>query len=128
MNIFQKISYIAEVEFSDIVEIVEESEDKLRIYLKDGSFIDIWFSMKIIGRYAYHWERSHIDGKIYRHDNIPHKKWEYVKTFPKHFHCGFEKEVTESLISNEPEEAIREFLIFGRKILQESVSESTTAC
>ncbi len=121
MNIFQKLSYIAEVEFSNIVETVEESEDKLRIYLIDGSFIDVWFSIKISGRYAYHWERTHIDGKIYRHDNIPHKKWEFVKTFPKHFHCGSEKEVTESSISDNSEEAIREILTFGKKILNEAV-------
>lgn len=121
MNIFQKLSYIVEVEFSDIVETVEEAEDKLRIYLIDGSFIDVWFSIKISGRYAYHWERTHIDGKIYRHDNIPHKKWEFVKTFPKHFHCGSEKEVTESSISDNSEEAIREILTFGRKILIEGV-------
>lgn len=120
MDIFQKLSYIAEVEFSDIVETVEESEDKLRIYLIDGSFIDVWFSIKISGRYAYHWERTHIDGKIYRHDNIPHKNWEFVKTFPKHFHCGSEKEVTESSISDESEEGIREILTFGRKILVEA--------
>lgn len=125
MNIFQKLSYIVEVEFSDIVETVEESEDKLRIYLIDGSFIDVWFSIKISGRYAYHWERTHIDGKIYRHDNIPHKKWEFVKTFPKHFHCGSEKEVTESSISDNSEEAIREILTFGKKILIESVHDST---
>lgn len=124
MHIFQKLSYISEVEFSDIVETVEESEDKLRIYLIDGSFIDVWFSIKISGRYAYHWERTHIDGKIYRHDNIPHKKWEFVKTFPKHFHCGSEKEVTESSISDNSEDAIREILTFGRKILIESVHES----
>jgi len=121
VNIFQKLSYIAEVEFSNIVETVEESEDKLRIYLIDGSFIDVWFSIKISGRYAYHWERTHIDGKIYRHDNIPHKKWEFVKTFPKHFHCGSEKEVTESSISDNSEEAIREILTFGKKILNEAV-------
>lgn len=102
MSIYQKLSLIAEVEFSDVVEIVEESVDKLRIYLKDGSFIDIWFSKKIEGRYAYHWERCHIDGKIYRHDNIPHKRWEYVKTFPKHFHNGSEANVCESSINNEP--------------------------
>jgi hypothetical protein len=82
---------------------------------------------KISGRYAYHWERTHIDGKIYRHDNIPHKKWEFVKTFPKHFHCGSEKEVTESSISDNSEEAIREILTFGRNILMEAVHESATA-
>ncbi|MCX9074041.1 MAG: DUF6516 family protein [Candidatus Methanoperedens sp.] len=82
MNINKRLSQIAEIEFSDIVEMAEESEDKLRIYLIDESYIDVWFSRKMEGRYAYHWERGHIDGKIYRHDNIPHKRWEYVKTFP----------------------------------------------
>jgi len=112
----QRLSDIAEIEFSDIVDIVEDFKDKLRIHLKDGSFIDIWFSKKIKGRYAYHWERGHIDGKIYRHDNIPHKRWRYVKTFPKHFHNSSEANVIESSINDEPVNAIREFLVFARKI------------
>ena len=62
MNINKRLSQIAEIEFSDIVEVAEESEDKLRIYLIDASYIDVWFSRKIEGRYAYHWERGHIDG------------------------------------------------------------------
>ncbi|KAF5424570.1 MAG: hypothetical protein C00003105_00085 [ANME-2 cluster archaeon HR1] len=117
MSIHQKLSYIAEVEFFDIVDVVEFSEDKLRIHFIDRSFIDIWFSKKIKGRYAYHWERGGVDGKIYRHDNIPHKRWNYVKTFPKHFHNGSENIVNESSISDEPENAIREFLVFARKII-----------
>jgi len=116
VNLNQKLSEIAEVEFSDIVEFAEDIEEKLRIYLKDGSYIDIWFSRKIEGRYAYHWERRHVDGTVYRHDNIPHKKWRYVKTFPKHFHNGSEYNVCDSSISNEPVEAIRGFLGFVRDI------------
>jgi len=115
VNINKRLSQIAEIEFSDIVEMAEESEDKLRIYLIDESYIDVWFSRKMEGRYAYHWERGHIDGKIYRHDNIPHKRWEYVATFPKHFHNGHENEVGESFISDEPAEAIKEVLEFVRK-------------
>ena len=41
MSIHQKLSYIAEVEFFDIVDVVEFSEDKLRIHFIDQSFIDI---------------------------------------------------------------------------------------
>jgi len=83
---------------------------KLRIYLLDGSFLDVWLS--ISGKYSYHWERRHVDGKIYRHDNAPHSAWRRVKTFPRHFHEGEEKNVVESMISSEPREAIREFLRF----------------
>ena len=117
MSIHQRLSDIAEIEFSDIVDVIEDFKDKLRIHLKDGSFIDIWFSKKIKGRYAYHWEHRHIDGKIYRHDNIPHKRWKSVKTFPKHFHNGSEGNVCESVISDEPANAIREFLTFARSIV-----------
>lgn len=47
MSIHQRLSDIAEIEFSDIVDVIEDFKDKLRIHLKDGSFIDIWFSKKI---------------------------------------------------------------------------------
>lgn len=43
-----------------------------------------------------HIERRALDGKIYRHDNSPHKRWESVATFPKHFHDGSEMNVSES--------------------------------
>jgi len=117
VSIHQRLSDIAEIEFSDIVDVIEDFKDKLRIHLKDGSFIDIWFSKKIKGRYAYHWERRQIDVKIYRHDNIPHKRWKSVKTFPKHFHNGSEGNVCESLISDEHTNAIRAFLTFERWIV-----------
>lgn len=57
-------------------------------------------------------ELESIDGKIYRHDNAPHNSWKQVKTFPRHFHEGEEKNVVESRISSEPREAIRDFLGF----------------
>jgi len=49
-----------------------------------------------------------VDGTIYRHDNAPHKGWKNVKTFPKHFHNGSEDNVTESTISEKPEEGLSE--------------------
>jgi len=68
---------IAEVEFSDIVkEAVISDINELRIMLKEGSFIDVWFSLKLVERYSYHWERRAIDGTIYRHDNAPHNRWD----------------------------------------------------
>lgn len=117
MNLNQKLSNIAEIEFSDIVEFAEDLEEKLRIYIRDGSYIDVWFSRKVEERHAYHRERRHVDGTVYRHDNIPHGKWNYAKTFPKHFHNGSEYDVCDSSISDEPVEAIREFLSFVRDII-----------
>ena len=110
---------IAEVEFSDIVkEAVISDINELRIMLKEGSFIDVWFSLKLVERYSYHWERRAIDGTIYRHDNAHHNRWDTVTTFPKHFHNGSETNVLESYLSDRPETAIREFLIFVRNIIE----------
>lgn len=111
----ERLREIAEVEFADIVvEVLIPDVNELRIILSDGSFVDVWFSLKLSGRYSYHWERRAIDGKIYRHDNAPHKRWQSVATFPKHFHNGRETDVLESRISKVPEEALREFLTFVR--------------
>ncbi len=112
---------IAEVEFADIVEQAYSPDiNELRIILADGSFIDLWFSLKLEARWSYHWERRALDGRIYRHDNTPHMRWRRVKTFPKHFHDGEEAQVTESSISDVPEEALRQFLAFARDTVQES--------
>jgi Family of unknown function (DUF6516) len=70
----ERLREIAEVEFSDIVvEVLIPDANELRIILSDGSFVDVWFSLKLRSRYSYHWERRAIDGKIFRHDNAPHK-------------------------------------------------------
>lgn len=111
-----QLKEIAEVEFPDIVEeAIVPFVNELRIILKEGSFVDVWFSLKLADRYSYHWERRGIDGKIFRHDNAPHKSWQFVTTFPKHFHDGSEDIVSESRISDAPEEALREFLSFVRE-------------
>src|SRR3970040_1077874 len=109
---------IAEVEFSDIVrEAISPDLNELRIILSDGSFVDVWFSLKLQGRYSFHWERRAIDGTIYRHDNAPHRRWEAVATFPRHVHHGSETNGSESYLSVLPEEALREFFTFVRAIL-----------
>ncbi len=116
---------IAEVEFADIVvEAYVPDLNELRVILTDGSFVDVWFSLKLVGRYSYHWERRAIDGTIYRHDNAPHKRWQAVETFPHHFHDGSEARVVESRISERPEEALREFLSFARERLSSMSGDS----
>lgn len=114
----RQLRHIAETEFADIVvDVWIPDLNTMRIMLRDGSFIDVWYSLKLTNRYSYHWERQAIDGTIYRHDNAPHNRWQTVATFPKHFHDGSEMQVTESHISAVPEDALREFLTFVRQKL-----------
>lgn len=106
---------LIEIEYSEIVEFSSELQDKLRIYLRDGSVADIWFSKKIEGRYSFHWERRGDNPKIFRHDNIPHPRWKGVATFPKHFHNGLQDRVVESNISEDLITATRQFMDFIKK-------------
>lgn len=111
----EQLRAIAEIEVADIViETWVPGLNTLRIILRDGSLVDVWYSLKLAGRYSYHWERRAIDGTLYRHDNAPHRRWQGVKTFPKHFHAGHEDKVGPSHISADPKAALREFLDFVR--------------
>ncbi len=110
---------IALNEFADIVisgqvvSLPTGDPRKLRLDIVDGSLLDVFIS--VTGRYSYHWERRLLPrGDLYRHDNAPHNKWRHVATFPKHFHDGSGNAVVESHISDDPENAIREFLVFVR--------------
>ncbi len=115
-----ELARIAAVEFPDIVYATAVLRNKLRVVLRDNSFIDFWWSEKIPGRFAHHWERRHVDGTIYRHDNMPHPRWHYVKTYPQHFHNGAPDAVEESsLPSSPPEAALRQFLEFARQKLKQ---------
>ena len=115
-----RLASIAEEEFPDIVESTDIIRDKLRVVLVDESFIDFWWSAEIKDRFACHWERSHIDGKTFRHNNMPHSQWKSVGTFPQHFHDGDSGAVVESFLAIEPEGAVREFLEYARNKLRRS--------
>lgn len=119
LAIYRALRTIALNEFAEVVvsaQILSLSTGdplKLRLDIVDGSLLDVFISVS--GRYAYHWERRLISrDDLYRHDNAPHGKWRHVATFPKHFHDGSESKVVESQISDDPEDAIREFLTFVR--------------
>ena len=114
MGDLEGLRRMAEKEFFEIVDSTVIVGNKLRVELVDGSFVDFWWSSQIPGRYAYHWERSHVDGTIFRHDNIPHLRWQSVGSFSKHFHYGHRHTVTESSISDDPEQGLRQFLGFAK--------------
>lgn len=100
--------------YGDLVAAVETvgvgTARKTRFVLKDGSYIDVQFSAS--GRYSFHWERRHVDGRLYRFDNAPHHF--QVATFPHHLHDGSEEKVIESPISARPEDAVSQILDFAR--------------
>lgn len=93
---------------------------KLRLYINDESFLEVWFSRRLEGRYAYHWERRHVDDTIYRWDNAKHDVWKKIKTFPHHFHEGKDEKVNESSLPEAPDDALRYTLIFVRKFLHKN--------
>lgn len=121
-EVFKEIIEIVLTEFSDIVVDAQlrftssGAIEKLRVFLKDESFVDVWLSTS--GKYSYNWEHRHIRGLMHRHDNAPHSRWMGIKTFPKHFHDGSEENVVESGIPDEPAEAIRSFMGFIRRKLE----------
>ncbi len=126
---YEAVHQIALTEFDEIViqaEIMRFSTGdprKLRLTLLDNSIIDIFLSVS--GRYAYHWDRRPAGRtEFYRHDNAPHTAWQYVATFPRHFHDGEERNVVASYISSEPTEAIRQFCTFARQLLLEEIRQS----
>ena len=123
-TVYRALQQIARLEFADIVidaqvlTLPTGDPHKLRLDILDGSLLDVFISTS--GRYSYHWERRRIPaGDLYRHDNAPHEKWRAVTTFPKHFHNGSEDTVVASHISENPRQAVREFLTFVRGKLLE---------
>lgn len=89
------LARIAEIEFADIVDSTEMIGTKLRIMLIKDGFIDVWVSRKLKDRFGFHWEQEST-GLSYRYDNFPNTKWEYVSTYPYHFHDGSQGNVIDS--------------------------------
>ena len=111
----ERLRSIAAVEFVALVQSAAIVRDKLRVVLVDSSYIDFWWSTQIPGRYAHHWERRHVDGTLYRHDNMPHPQWQNVASFPKHFHAEDQQHVIDSVIADDPGQAVRQFLEFAAR-------------
>lgn len=124
--IYGELSQIAEEEFADLVFHYQILPGKLRLYIVDGSYLDIWFFRKFEGRFAYHWERRIGDGRIYRYDNRPHEELKHMRGFPKHFHDGSDEKISESTFSEDAKEVLREFLEIARKEVVNRVNPSNS--
>ena len=112
MTLLDELTRIAEVEFSAIVTGAQAVEPKRRIFLSDGSFVDVWVSLRLPDRFGFHWERRHLDGTVYRYDNFPDVEWRMVPTFPHHFHDGSDSRVVSSPFPSDTREGFRAFLAF----------------
>lgn len=106
------LARIAEIEFASIVVDSAIIGEKLRVFLKDSSVIDVWVSRTLQNRFGFHWERRHLDGTIYRYDNFPDVAWIFAETYPRHFHNGSQQEVESAPFSADLEQGFREFLHF----------------
>jgi hypothetical protein len=112
------IRRIAEVEFADIVVQTDILGPKLRILLTDTSYVDGWASRKLSNRFGFHWERRHLDGRIYRYDNFPDTNWAGISTFPFHFHNGDQDTVVAALFALTLEQGFREFMAFVQRTMR----------
>lgn len=108
----KKLISLIEEEFLDLLQrepILLET--KIRLYLKDGSFIEIRYPLD--QDYSFHWQR--VD-QIFRINTAPDHP--DIKTFPRHIHEGMvvkEDYITDFDLS--AEENLRRFLLFVRKDL-----------
>jgi hypothetical protein len=114
-EVLKKLRELAINLYPEIIVDAEIVYGKLRIYLIDESFIDVWISRRLPNRYAIHWERRHIDGSIYRWDNTPHEAHRHIPTFPHHFHEGHDREVKPYNYPGDMEKALMEALNYIRE-------------
>jgi len=118
LNPLDQIKRIAEIEFSAIVIQTDLLGAKLRVLLNDTSYIDVWVSRKLTNRFGFHWERRHLDGRIFRFDNFPDTDWADVATFPFHFHHGDQETVIAAPFAQTPEQGFRDFMVFVRDTMK----------
>jgi hypothetical protein len=103
---------IAEIEFGHLVVDSHPLGEKTRLFLSDGSYIDLWLSRRLQERFGFHWERRHLDGTMYRYDNFPNTAWRDVATYPRHFHSGSQDTVIAPQFSADLLAGFRDFMSF----------------
>ncbi len=126
-ELYKRIKLLVISLYSDIVVSVESRSDRLRIYFVDNSFLDVWFSRCVHGKYAFHWERRYVDGTVYRWDNTPHRKYRYLETYPHHFHKGSRDNVKPFKPGSSWEETVVKIFSFIREVFREYGSSCKSA-
>jgi hypothetical protein len=109
---FELIKRIANTEYSSIVKYSFRLNYKLRIILIDESFIDVNISSTLKEKFGFHWETKNKFNDIYRFDNFPDVKWNYLKSFPFHFHFKQQDYVIEPPFPKELAAGFRGFMDF----------------
>jgi hypothetical protein len=119
---YRTLEEIAKSDFPDIVKNSaliggkSAQPNKLRVFLIDGSFLDVWLSEE--SDYSFHWEQRAVRGLIHRWDNAPdHPE---VDSFPHHFHDGKENNIMSSQLDTDMKGAFKEVLGFIRTKLKDS--------
>ncbi|MFZ3383850.1 MAG: DUF6516 family protein [Candidatus Methanoperedens sp.] len=120
--IYRILEEIVKTDFSDIVKNSaliggkSAQPNKLRVFIIDGSFLDVWLSEE--NDYSFHWEQRAVRGLIHRWDNAPdHPE---VESFPHHFHEGKENNIMSSHLDADMRGAFKEVLGFIRTKLKDS--------
>jgi hypothetical protein len=112
MPLLDDIRRIAEIEFGELIADSQPLGEKLRLFVIDSSYIDVWLARKLPDRFGFHWERRHIDGTLYRYDNFPDINWQHVETYPYHFHNGAQHVVEATSFSTDILIGFRDFMHF----------------
>lgn len=122
---YRMLEQITKTEFSDIVKNCNliggrsAQPNKLRVFLIDGSFLDVWLSEE--NDYSFHWEQRAVRGLIHRWDNAPdHPE---VVSFPHHFHDGKENNILSSSLKADMIGAFKEVLTFIRAKLKDALEK-----
>ena len=111
-TLLDDLQRIALIEFSHLLVDALTIGEKVRLFLTDSSYIDLWLSHRLTERFGFHWERRHRDGTFYRYDNFPDTIWRQVSTFPRHFHNGAQEAVEAASFSADINAGFRDFMRF----------------
>jgi len=106
-----RLARVASDEFADILsEPPRVIGVRLRLYLVDGSFLDVRYPTD--DEYSFHWQ---VEDKLYRINNAPHHPG---PTFPRHVHMGTEENIVPDEITSPsagPEENLKLVMNWIRK-------------
>ena len=117
----EDLKRIAEVEFADIVKSSILIDHKMRIILKDNSFLDVYLSQRLTDKFGFHWECMDESRTFYRYDNFPDRRYQNITTYPFHFHAGSHNLIEPSPFPSAPIDGFRALLEFIRIKLKSAV-------